>query len=126
MKIELNEFRVDQAVIVRAPVMAVRTESGFTFEVVTDTGAEVNIIAESVAKDLGLRVDKTCTRANQVNKMPLNVMGMITIPVFHGNYSWIFNALVCTGVGEVCIAWNPMLCQGITPMPSKKCILIEI
>ena len=54
LKIELNEFRVDQAVIVRAPVMAVRTESGFSFEVVTDTGAEVNIIAESVARDLGI------------------------------------------------------------------------
>ena len=54
MRIELNEFKVDQAVIVRAPVMAVRTESGFSFEVVTDTGAEVNIIAESVVKELGI------------------------------------------------------------------------
>ena len=84
LRIELNEFKVNQAVIVRAPVMAVRTESGFSFEVVTDTGAEVNIIAESVAKDLGIRIDKTSSRANQVNKMPLNVTGMITIPVMHG------------------------------------------
>ena len=125
LQVESNVFKVDHAVIVKAPVMAIRTESGFTFEVVTDTGAEVNIISDSVVRDLGVRVDKTCSRANQVDKMPLNVTGMITIPVMHGEFEWTFNALVCSGVGEICIAGNPMLCQGITPMPSKKCILLE-
>ena len=57
--------------------------------------------------------------------MHLNVTGMITIPVMHGQFKRIFNALVCSGVGDICIAGNPMLCQGITPMPSKSCILVE-
>ena len=125
LQVESNVFKVDHTVIVKAPVMAVRTESGFTFEVVTDTGAEVNIISDSVIRDLGVCVDKTCSRANQVDKMPLNVIGMITIPVMHGEFVWSFNALVCSGVGEICIAGNPMLCQGITPMPSKRCIMLE-
>ena len=125
LQIESNVFKIDHAVIIKAPVMAVSTESGFTFEVVTDTGAEVSIISDSVVRGIGVRVDKTCSRANQVNKMPLNVTGMITIPVMHGQFKWIFNALVCSGVGDICIAGNPMLCQGITPMPSKRCILVE-
>ena len=125
LQVESNIYKVDHAVIVKAPVMAVRTESGFTFEVVTDTGAEVNIISDSVVRNLGVRVDKTCSRANQVDKMPLNVIGMITVPVMHGEFLWSFNALVCSGVGEICIAGNPMLCQGITPMPSKRCIMLE-
>ena len=63
LQIESNVFKIDHAVIIKAPVMAVSTESGFTFEVVTDTGAEVSIISDSVVRGLGIRVDKTCSRA---------------------------------------------------------------
>ena len=116
---------MDTAAIIKAPVMAVSTEAGFTIEVITDTGAEVSIISDRIARAIGVRVVKTISGANQVDKMPLNVQGMITIPVTHGRFTWVFNALVCSGVGDVCIGGNPFLCQGITPLPSKRCILLE-
>lgn len=125
LQLQSNVYKVDAAAIIKAPVMAVNTEAGFTIEVITDTGAEVSIISDRIVKAVGLRIVRTVSGANQVDKMPLNVLGMITIPVTHGQFSWVFNALVCSGVGDVCIGGNPFLCQGITPLPSKRCILLE-
>ena len=116
---------MNSAAIIKAPVIAVNTDTGFSFEVIADTGAEVNIVSDRVVKNLGLKIVKTSSGANQVDRMPLNVIGMITIPVAHGQFSWVFNALVCSGVGDVCIGGNPLLCQGITPLPSKRCIELE-
>ena len=125
LDLKSNVYQVNSAAIIKAPIMAVNTDTGFSFEVIADTGAEVNIISDRLDRDLGLKVVKTCSGANQVDKMPLNVIGMITIPVTHGQFCWVFNALVCSGVGDVCIGGNPLLCQGITPLPSKRCIELE-
>ena len=125
LNLKSNIYQVNSAAIIKAPVMAVNTETGFSFEVIADTGAEVNIISDRLVRDLGLKIVKTTSGANQVDKMPLNVIGMITIPVAHGQFYWVFNALVCSGVGDVCIGGNPLLCQGITPLPSKRCIELE-
>ena len=89
LQVQSNVYKVDHVMIVKAPVIAVSTEAGFTFELVTDTGAEVNILSDTVAKELGLRIDKTRTGANQVNKAPLNVKGMVTIDVCHGDFQCI-------------------------------------
>ena len=111
--LQSNVYKVDTAAIVKAPVMAVSTEAGFTIEVITDTGAEVSIISDRIARAIGVRVVKTISGANQVDKMPLNVHGMITMPVTHGWFTWVFNALACSGVGDVCIGGNPFLCLGM-------------
>ena len=125
LHLKSNVYQVNSAAIIKAPVIALNTDTGFSFEVIADTGAEVNIISDRVVKDLGLKIVKTTSGANQVDKMPLNVIGMITMPVTHGQFYWVFNALVCSGVGDVCIGGNPLLCQGITPLPSKRCIELE-
>ena len=125
LHLKSNVYQVNSAAIIKAPVIAVNTDTGFSFEVIADTGAEVNIISDRVVKNLGLKIVKTSSGANQVDKMPLNVIGMITIPVAHGQFYWVYNALVCSGVGDVCIGGNPLLCQGITPLPSKRCIELE-
>ena len=75
---------------------------------------------------MGLKPEKTSFGANQVNKAPLNVVGRVSFDIFHGDdFKYQFQALVCSGVGRVCIGGNPLLRQGITPLPSKKCILME-
>ena len=94
LKVQSTVNKVDHTMIVKASMMAVCTMAGHTFEIVADTCAEVNIISEEIVKVVGAKVDKTRTGANQVNKDPLNVIGMVMMEVFHGDYQWTFNALV--------------------------------
>ena len=90
LNLKSNVYQVNSAAIIKAPVMAVNTDIGFSFEVIADTGAEVNIISDRLVRNLGLKIVKTTSGANQVDKMPLNVIGMITIPVLLG--------VQCTGM----------------------------
>ena len=46
LHLKSNVYQVNSAAIVKAPVMAVNTDTGFSFEVIADTGAEVNIISD--------------------------------------------------------------------------------
>ena len=95
-------------------------------EIVADTGAEVNIISDSCVKRLGLNVERTKYGANQVNKTPLNVVGLVTLDIFYGDsFKFQFQGLVCSDIGNVIIGGNPLLAQGITPVPYRKCILLE-
>ena len=41
LNLKSNVYQVNSAAIIKAPVMAVNTDSGFSIEVIADTGAEV-------------------------------------------------------------------------------------
>ena len=104
LQVRGDVFTVDFQMILKAPMIAAHTMIGFTFEL--------------VVKDLGLKPEKTSFGANQFNKAPLNVVGRVSFDIFHGNdFKYQFQALICSGVGRVCIGGNTLLCQGITPLP---------
>ena len=73
LQVRADVFTVDFQMIMKAPMIAAHTVSGFTFELVADTGAEVNLISDLVVKDLGLKPEKTSFGANQVNKLHLTL-----------------------------------------------------
>ena len=79
---------------------------------VLDTGAEHNVISDTVVKRLAIDISKTSSQAVQTDKSPLRSVGRISIILSNGDDSWLFDALVCTDIGDVIIAGNPFLLQG--------------
>ena len=95
-----------------------------TAPVVLDTGAENNVIGDITCRKFGLTILKTCSQAQQVDKSPLKSIGRVLIQFENGAEAWTFDGLVCTGIGDIIIAGNPFLEQGINPVTYKN--LIEI
>ena len=81
---------------------------------ILDTGAEHNVISDTVVKKLGIPILKTSSEAQQVDKSRISVL------VSNASDSWQFEALVCVGIGDVVIAGNPFLEQGINPITYKN------
>ena len=94
----------------------------FSVPVVLDTGAENNVIGDITCRRLGLTVLKTCSQAQQVDKSPLKSVGRIVITLENGGDSWTYDALVCKSIGDIIIAGNPFLEQGINPVTYKNTI----
>ena len=63
---------------------------------------------------------ETSSKAVQVDKSPLRSVGRISISLSNADDSWLFDALVCTDIGDVVIAGNPFLAQGINPITYKN------
>ena len=119
--IDLSEktFKVSAVALMKAPIMLCYYKH-FAIPVILDTGAEYNVIADSQVKRMNILVSKTSARAIQVDKSPLHTIGSVSLELSNGEDSWLFSALVCTGVGDVIIAGNPFLAQGINPITYKK------
>ena len=88
--------------------------------ILLDTGAENNIIGTSVVKRLNIKVLPTPSKASQVDKSLLKSVGRIVIPIYNGEETWTFDALVCDNVGDVIIGGNPLLDQGINPVTYRN------
>ena len=90
--------------------------------IVLDTGAEPNVISDTIAKRLSINILDTSSQAVQVDKSPLPSIGHILIDLFNGENSWLFDALVCTNIGDIVIVGNPFLAQGIYPITYGNCV----
>ena len=116
-------YRVSPVALKRAPIMMCFVKHN-TAPVVLDTGAENNVIGDVTCRKLGLTILKTCSQAQQVDKSPLKSIGRVLIQFENGAEAWTFDGLVCSGIGDIIIAGNPFLEQGINPVTYKN--LIEI
>ena len=112
-------FKVSAVALKKAPIMMCHYRHN-PVSIVLDTGAEHNVISDTVAKRLSINILDTSSQAVQVDKSPLRSVGRILINLCNGEDSWIFDALVCTNIGDVVIAGNPFLAQGINPITYKN------
>ena len=116
-------FQVSAVALKRAPIMMCYYKH-FSIPLLLDTGAENNVISDVVCRKYGMKVLKTSSQAQQVDKSPLKSIGRVLVSLSNGFNSWTFDGLVCTGIGDIIIAGNPFLAQGINPVTYKN--LIEI
>ena len=112
-------FQVSAVALKKAPIMMCHYKH-HPVSVVLDTGAEHNVISETFVKRLSINILKTTSQAVQVDKSPLRSVGRISISLSNGEDSWLFDALVCTDIGDIVIAGNPFLAQGINPITYKN------
>ena len=112
-------YQVSAVALKKAPIMMCYYKH-FPVSLILDTGAEHNVISDTVVKRLGIPILKTSSQAQQVDKSRLNSIGRISVLVSNASDSWQFDALVCVGVGDVVIAGNPFLQQGINPITYKN------
>ena len=112
-------FKVSAVALKKAPIMMCHYKH-CPISVVLDTGAEHNVISDTVVKRLCINMLETSSKAVQVDKSPLRSVGRISISLSNGDDSWLFDALVCTDIGDVVIAGNPFLAQGINPITYKN------
>ena len=112
-------FKVSAVAMKKAPIMMC-LYNHHPVSIVLDTGAEHNVISDTVVKRLSMNIERTSSQAVQVDKSPLRSVGRISIILSNGDDSWLFDALVCTNIGEVVIAGNPFLAQGINPITYKN------
>ena len=107
----------------RAPIMMCYINH-IAAPVVLDTGAENNVIGDVTCRKFGLKILQTCSQAQQVDKSPLKSVGKVLLQLENGNESWTFDGLVCAGIGDIILAGNPFLEQGINPVTYKNQIEI--
>ena len=112
-------FKVSAVALKKAPIMMCHYRHN-PVSIVLDTGAEHNVISDTVANRLSIKILDTSSQAVQVDKSPLHSVGRVLINLCNGEDSWIFDALVCTNIGDVVIAGNPFLAQGINPITYKN------
>ena len=106
-------YQVSAVALKKAPIMSCFYKH-FPVSLILDTGAEHNVISDTVVKKLGIPILKTSSEAQQVDKSRISVL------VSNASDSWQFDALVCVGIGDVVIAGNPFLEQGINPITYKN------
>ena len=112
-------FKVSAVALKKAPIMMCHYKH-YPISIVLDTGAEHNVISDTVVKRLSMNMLETSSKAVQVDKSPLCSVGRISICLSNGGDSWLFDALVCTNIGDVVIAGNPFLAQGINPITYRN------
>ena len=112
-------YQVSAVALKKAPIMMCYYKH-HPVSLILDTGAEHNVISDTVVKKLGIPIFKTSSQAQQVDKSRLNSVGRISVLVSNASDSWQFDALVCVGIGDVVIAGNPFLQQGISPITYKN------
>ena len=93
-----------------------------------DTGAETNLICESIAKSMNLKYSKTDQGAVQADeKTPLTVIGEISgIKLNKGAFVFNLDALVVKGDLSYIVAGEPFLEENdIAIRPAKRLIIIQ-
>ena len=123
MDLASKTFRVSSVALKRSPVMMCHINHA-TVPVILDTGAENNVIGDVTCKKLGLKIQQTSSQAQQVDKSPLKSIGKVVLNLENGQDSWLYDGLVCSGIGDIIIAGNPLLVQGINPVTYKNVIEI--
>ena len=119
-----NTIHVNTVAVEKAPIMKFFVGSLPT-ECIMDTGAESNVISEIRAKYLNLTILPTISGAHQVDKTKLKALGSVYITLHYKNENFIFDALVCQGIGDIMICGNPLMKQGIIPNPVDNCIEVR-
>ena len=112
-------FQVSVVALKKAPIMMCHYKH-HPMSLILDTGAEHNVIGDTVVKRLSIKILKTSSQAQQVDKSKLHSIGRISVTLSNADDSWQFDALVCVGIGDVVIAGNPFLEQGINPITYKN------
>ena len=93
-----------------------------------DTGAESNLISESVAKMMDLQIGPTKQGALQADeKTPLAVLGEVTgVKINKGAFVFVFDGLVVQEDIGYIVAGEPFLEDNdITMRPAKRIIIIQ-
>ena len=121
--LKTKTYRVSAVALKRSPLMMCHYKH-HPVPLVLDTGAENNVISDIICKKLGLKIMQTSSQAQQVDKSPLKSIGRIFATFSNAEDSWGFDGLVCSGIGDVIIAGNPFLAQGINPVTNKNQIEI--
>lgn len=116
-------YRVCPVALKRSPIMMCHIKQA-AVPLVLDTGAENNVIGAVTCKRLGLKIMQTTSQAQQVDKSPLKAVERVVTQLDNGDDSWVYDALVCSGIGDIIIAGNPFLAQGINPVTYKNVIEI--
>ena len=116
-------YRVSPVALKRSPIMMCHIKQT-AVPVVLDTGSENNVIGAVTCKRLGLKIMQTTSQAQQVDKSPLKAVGRVVTQLDNGDDSWVYDGLVCSGIGDIIIAGNPLLAQGINPVTYKNVIEI--
>ena len=123
LDLKTKTYRVSPVALKRAPIMMCYINH-IAAPVVLDTGAENNVIGDVTCRKFGLKILQTCSQAQQVDKSPLKSVGRVLLQLENGNESWTFDGLVCAGIGDIILAGNPFLEQGINPVTYKNQIEI--
>ena len=116
-------YRVSSVALKRSPIMMCFINHA-AVPIILDTGAENNVIGDVTCKRLGLKILQTSSQAQQVDKSPLKSVGRVVFQLENGDDSWHYDGLVCSGIGDIVIAGNPLLVQGINPVTYKNVIEI--
>ena len=123
LDVNAKTYRVSPVALKRSPIMMCHIKDA-SVPVVLDTGAENNVIGVVTCKRLGLKIMQTTSQAQQVDKSPLKSVGRVVVQLENGDDSWVYDGLVCSGIGDIIIAGNPFLAQGINPVTYKNVIEI--
>ena len=123
MDFATKTYRVSSVALKRSPMMMCFINH-VPVPIILDTGAENNVIGDITCKKLGLEILQTSSQAQQVDKSPLKSVGKVVCQLENGEDSWLYDGLVCSGIGDIIIAGNPLLVQGINPVTYKN--IIEI
>ena len=116
-------YRVSSVALKRSPIMMCFINHA-SVPIILDTGAENNVIGDETCRKLGLKILQTSSKAQQVDKSPLKSIGRVVCQIDNGEDSWLYDGLVCSGIGDIVIAGNPILVQGINPVTYKNVIEI--
>ena len=81
-----------------------------SLKVTVDTGAQVNMVRQSVVRMIGGKIHKSHQQAFQADgKSPINVVGETVMIFSRGDLSFKFNALVCENIDDDLIAGIPFI-----------------
>ena len=93
-----------------------------------DTGAETNLISETITKLLDLQYSKTNQSALQADEItPLNVIGEVTgVKINKGSFVFTLDALVIKSDMTYIVAGEPFLeLNDIALRPARRIIIIQ-
>ena len=60
-----------------------------------------------------------------MDKSKLKVLGSVCVTLHYKKNEFIYEALVCSDVGDIMLGGNPFLEQGIIPNPVDKCVEVR-
>ena len=92
--LEKKVFKVSAVALKKAPIMMCLYKQCPT-SVVLDTGAEHNVISDTVVKRLCIKMLETSSKAVQVDKSPLRSVVRISISLSNADDSWLLDVQTC-------------------------------
>ncbi|XP_078495652.1 uncharacterized protein LOC144751197 [Ciona intestinalis] len=118
------EQSINQVRVGKAPYLSLFFQHK-PLQLILDSGAEANLIKQSLVEELNLNVSKSSQKACQADGTPLQVLGEIRINLERDNYDFHLEALVVQDLENQILAGIPFLSHNdISLRPAKHEIFL--